>query len=138
MKRILLPAALVLVLSGGFAFAQDPQQPAPAPAEHHHRMQDPHKAAVKLGKKLNLTSDQTAKIEPIFADRNQKITALQAQTDLAPKDRRKQMHAIQKDTEQQLAGVLTPDQLQQMKSMHQGHHGKGQAEPMPAPAPPSA
>jgi protein CpxP len=134
MKRILLPAALVLALSGSFAFAQTTQQPdqqqAPAPVERHHggefghHARDPHKAAEFLSKKLNLTPDQTAKIEPILADRDQKVSALMADTQTAPQDRREQFHAIQKDTEQQLAGVLTPDQLQQMKAMHHGPHGR--------------
>jgi protein CpxP len=132
MKRILLPAALVLALSGGFAFAQAPQQPAqqaPAPIERHyghhgHRDQDPQKAAEFLSKKLNLSADQTAKIEPIFADRDQKLAALKADnTQTDPKAMRKQFHEIQKSTQEQLAGVLTPEQLEQMKAMHHGPHG---------------
>jgi protein CpxP len=40
-----------------------------------------------------------------------------------PQDFRQQMHAIQQSTNQQLATVLTPQQLQQLKSMH---HGRGE------------
>ena len=44
------------------------------------------------------------------------------------------MHAIQRDTEQQLAGVLTPEQVEQMKSMHHGgHHGPGGQPNTPSP-----
>jgi protein CpxP len=135
MKRILLPAALAFALCGSFAVAQQPdQQQAPAPVErHHHHAPDPQKAAAMLSKKLNLTPDQTAKLEPILADRDQKMSALMANTALAPQDRRQQFMAIHQATEQQLAGVLTPDQLQQMKAMRhgrRGHHG----DPNQAPA----
>ena len=141
MKRILFPAALVLALSGGLAFAQAPatpqQAPAPVVRPHEHHAQDPHRAAMHLSKQLNLTADQTAKIEPIFASRDEKMAALRspnAQAD--PKTLHKQFHAIQRDTEQQLAGVLTPEQLEQMKSMHHGgHHGP---PPQAAPQAPTA
>jgi periplasmic protein CpxP/Spy len=138
MKRILFPAAFVLALSGGLAFAQEPapqpqQAPAPIVRSHEHHAQDPHGAAMRLSKQLNLTPDQTAKIEPIFADRDQKLAALKSGDQTDPKTFHKQMHAIQRDTQQQLAGVLTPEQLEQMKSMHHGgHHG-----PPPQPATPS-
>ena|ERR1700712_3042569 len=142
MKRTLIPAALVLVVSGGLALAQQTQpvspQQDPAPMrQHEHHARDPHKAAMMLSRKLNLTPDQTAKLEPILVDRDQKISALQSNSELARKDRHQQMHAIQKNTEQQLAGVLTPDQIQQMKSMRHGRHGRGDSEPQ-ASTPPSA
>jgi hypothetical protein len=35
------------------------------------------------------------------------------------------MKALHQSTEQQLATILTPDQLQQMKQMHHGPHGQG-------------
>jgi protein CpxP len=141
MKRILLPAAFVFAISSGLAFAQQPastppptQAPAPVVRAHEHHAQDPHRAAMHLSKQLNLTPDQTAKVEPILASRDQKIAALQADTTQTdPKSLHKQMHAIQRDTEQQLAGVLTADQLGQMKSMHHGHHA-----PPPAVTTPTA
>lgn len=141
MKRILLPAALLLAFTGSLAFAQQaPDQQAPAPIERHHggpghHDRDPHKAALHLGKKLGLTADQTAKLEPILVDRDQKMSALHSNTELTPKDRRMQMHAIQKDTRDQLATVLTPEQQEQMKSMHKGGH-RGPHEP--ATPPPAA
>lgn len=145
MKRIFLPAALTLALCGSFAFAQQPQQPdqqPPAPIEHHfhrgHHAPDPQKAAAFLSKKLNLSADQAAKLEPVLADRDQKISALMANTSLAEQDRRVQFKAIHQGTEQQLAGILTPDQLQQMKAMHHGPHGGPRGHHGPPPAPPAA
>lgn len=136
MKRTLLPAALALVLAGSVAFAQQPQtvpapdaqQPAAAPAHHHHHAPNPQHETKRLTKQLNLTADQQAKVEPILAERDQKLTALHADTTLAPQDMHQQMKAIHEATEQQLATVLTPDQLQQLKSMHHGHRGHGQEQ----------
>ena len=135
MKRILFPAALVLALSGGLAFAQEPapapqQAPAPIVRPHERHAPDPHRAAMRLSKQLNLTPDQTAKVEPILASRNEKIAALKSSdTPADPKTLHKQFHAIQRDTEQQLAGVLTPEQVEQMKSMHHGGHHRPGAQP---------
>jgi len=133
MNRI-LSTALFLALTGGLAVAQAPAPQASAPGAHRHHQRDPHRAAMKLSKKLNLTPDQTAKVEPIIADRQQKISALMSNTQLTPEDRKQQFHAIRKDSEQQLAGILTPDQLQQLKSMHHGHHGHHGEQPATQPA----
>ena len=141
MKRTILPAALALVLAGSVAFAQqtpappapDAQQPAAAP--HHHRHPSPERETARLTKQLNLTSDQAAKIEPILADRDQKMKDLWSNTALAPQDKHQQMRAIHQSTQQQLDAVLTPDQVQQLKAMHHGHRGNGQEQP---PTPPPA
>ena len=156
MKRLILPAALAVVLSGSLAFAQQSpapierpdaaqaQQPAPdvqQPA-HQHRAPNPNRETKRLTKQLNLTTDQASKVEPIIADRDQKTAALAADTTLSPDARRAQMKALHHDSEKQLAAILTPDQLQQMKSMHRkGHRGGPEGSPDSAPpqsAPPSA
>ncbi|HEY6412098.1 MAG TPA: hypothetical protein VIX42_00325 [Edaphobacter sp.] len=125
MKRILLSASLALALSGTLSFAQSTTTPTPAPAQKHsrHHSQDPQRQAAWLSKKLNLSPDQTAKLEPILADRNQKMAALKSNTSLSPEELKQQKHAIHQDTKQQFAAILTPDQLQQMKSMRHHRHG---------------
>jgi periplasmic protein CpxP/Spy len=139
MKRILLPAALVFALCGSFALAQQPDGQTPERHHHGHHAPDPQKAAAFLSKKLNLTPDQTAKIEPILAAQDQKMAALKSDGQTDPKAHFKEFHAIHQDTEKQLAGVLTPEQLQQMKAMHHGFHGHGPRDHRGAPpAPPAA
>ena len=141
MKRTILPAALALVLAGSVAFAQqtqttpapDAQQPAAAAPEHHHRHPSPERETARLTKQLSLTSDQAAKVEPILADRDQKLSALWSNTALAPQDKHQQMRAIHESTQQQLDAVLTPDQVQQLKAMHHGHRGNGQEQPSTPP-----
>ena len=132
MKRLLLSTALSLALTGTAAFAQQAQPTLPensspnanAPYHHqHHHAPNPQKQAEMISKKLNLSADQTAKLTPILTDRAQKFQALMQDQSLTPDQRHAQMKAIHESTEQQLATVLTPDQLQQLKSMKHGHRG---------------
>lgn len=157
MRRTLIHATLAMTLAATAAFAQQ-ATPAPAaqnPAQNdsqqpadqysrHHRAFDAHKAAQHMGKQLGLTEDQTAKLEPILSDRQQKMKALRADTSLTEDQRRTQMRSIMKDSQTQLATVLTPDQMQQLKSMRHGgprgrHQGApGQQQAPEAQTPPSA
>jgi hypothetical protein len=151
MKRILLSTALTLALTGTAAFAQQAQPTLPenspnANAPYHHRghqAPNPQQQAEFISKKLNLSADQTAKLTPIFADRDQKFQALMQDQSLTPQQRHEQMKAIHQNTEQQLATVLSPDQIQQFKSMRHGHRGWDQRGPngdnnqAPPPAAPS-
>ena len=147
MKRILLSTALTLALTGTAAFAQQAQLPensspnANAPYHHRHHAPDPQRQAEFVSKKLNLSADQTAKLTPIFADRDQKTQALFQDQSLSQQQRHEQMKAIHQNTDQQLATVLSPDQMQQLKAMHHGHRGGwGQHNPNnqgQAPTPPS-
>ena len=127
MNRLLLSTSLALALSSTLVFAQQPA--APAPVAKHHHAHNPERETARLTKKLNLTADQSAKLEPILADRDQKIAALKSDTTISPMIAHKQMHAIHQQTRQQLATVLTPDQLQQLKSRHHGHGAPAQTSP---------
>ena len=132
MKRIILPLSLALSLSCGAALAQqaDPAQtPQQAPATEgygHHHAPNPQKQAEHLSKQLNLTADQTAKIEPILAQRDQQMQALRQNQQLAPQDRHQQMRSINQTAEQQMATVLSPDQMAQLKAMRHAHGRHGQ------------
>jgi periplasmic protein CpxP/Spy len=139
MKRILLSTSLALVLSGTFVFAQS-TTPSPSEKHYRHHPQDPQQQAAWLSKKLNLSPDQTAKLDPILADRSQKIAALRSNTTISHEEWKQQVRTIHESTKQQLATVLTPDQLQQMKATHHHRHGApGQTQPQgqPQAAPPA-
>jgi Spy/CpxP family protein refolding chaperone len=146
MKRTILTASLSMLLTGGVLLAQQPT-PAPdaqqpPPPMHQHHAPSPEHQAKHLSKILNLTPDQTAKLEPILASRDQQMKAIQANGQLTQADARQQMRALHQSTEQQLAGVLSPDQLQQMKAMHHEHgpHGPhgGPNHGQPQTPPPAA
>jgi Spy/CpxP family protein refolding chaperone len=143
MKRILLSTALSLAIAGTAAFAQQAQPTLPensspnANAPYHHgghHAPNPQRQAEFISKKLNLSSDQTAKLTPIFADSAQKRQALFQDQSLTQDQRRAQMKSIHQNTKQQLATVLSPDQMQQLKSMRHGRRGGwGQHGPNGAP-----
>ena len=122
MKRTLLTAVLALgSLTAVAAFAQAPDAQA---TPQHHRMHNPHKAAMRLGKKLNLSPDQTAKLEPILAQRRDQEMAIRNNTALSPDQQRARMRDLKRNTHQQIAGVLTPEQTQQWKAMRKEHRHK--------------
>lgn len=132
MKRFLLSTALTLALAGTAAFAQQAQPTLPensspnANAPYHHRghhAPNPQKQAEMISKQLNLSADQTAKLTPILADREQKTQALFQDQSLTQDQRHAQMKAIRENTQQQLATVLSPDQMQQLKTMRHGRRG---------------
>jgi Spy/CpxP family protein refolding chaperone len=134
MNRLLLFTSLALALSSGLVFAQQQDAAPPPTATRHAHTHNPQREAAKLSKRLNLTSDQTAKLEPILADRDQKIAALKSDTTITPMIAKKQMQTIHQQTRQQLATILTPNQLQQMKARHHG----APAQTSPQAPPPSA
>lgn len=131
MKKFVFASALAIALAGSVAVAQDaataPAAPTPAAAKHHN----PHKMVNKMAAELNLTDDQRTKIEPILAERQEKMEALKADTATAPAAKKEQFRAIMKKSNADLAAVLTPEQQEKMKSMHKGHKG-GEAPAAPA------
>ncbi len=131
MKRLILPTALALAL-GYAAFAQQPAPDAPPPAAAHHA-NNPDKEVKRLTRQLSLTPDQATKLQPIVADRDQKIAAVTSDTSLNDDDRKDRMKSIHKAFVSQLDEVLTPDQRQQMKEAHHAHEKQNQAEPATPP-----
>lgn len=140
MKISFLRSALALGLAlplAQSAVAQEPSTPPAPPSDTqgppsggpggHRHAPDPHREAAMLGRRLNLTPDQTTRLEPILADRQSRVEALRSNSSLDEKARHQQMHSIQEDTQTKLAGVLTPDQLNQMKQMRdrRGRHDRG-------------
>ena len=140
MKRTFLSAALVLALSGGVALAQQtaPTAPpdGPPPPHRMHGKPNPEREAKRLTKMLNLTPDQTAKLEPIFASRDQQMEAIHSNGQLTQEAAREQMKSIQKSTQQQLA-QLKADRRHgphgpggpHAPGQWQGPQGQGQPQP---------
>jgi Spy/CpxP family protein refolding chaperone len=144
MNYRLLATALALTLTGSAALAQqatpapDAQQPAAAPTAPAVKPMHPHKEVERLTKQLSLTPDQTAKLNPIIKDRDEKITAIRSNSALSPADAKQQVRGIMKTSQEQLKAILTPDQLQTMKTLREEHRNHGQAEPAAPSTPPSA
>jgi protein CpxP len=144
--RIIIPSTLlgvVLVsgLTGSALLAQD--QPAQAvdstaasqstPVKQH-KAPDPQRQTKRMAKKLGLTADQQAKIEPILADRDQQVQTLRANAALAPNDRRAQLHSVVQDSDSKIEAFLNDTQKQQYEQLKQSRHGKKQQRQSDAPA----
>jgi Spy/CpxP family protein refolding chaperone len=120
MKHTLSLAALVLAVStlsigATTAFAQ---QASDMTTATHAGKHDPHKTAMKMSRKLGLSQEQTAKLEPILAERRSKMEALTADTSLTEAQRKQQRRTIAQSTRQQMSAVLSPEQMKQLKEMH--------------------
>ena len=148
MKKLFTHSVLTLslVVGAGVLAAQAqtaPQQPdqtqqAALQGEWHgHRhAANPQRETKMLTRRLGLSADQASQVEPILADRAQRMAALNsAQGD--PASTRAQRRAIMQDTKQKLDAVLTPAQQQEMAQMRHGHgkHGDGQQQAAPSPSP---
>ena len=79
-----------------------------------------------MAKKLGLSADQQAKIEPIFADRDQQVASLRANTALAPKDRKTQIHGVMRDSDSKITALLSDTQKQQYEQLKQERRAKRQ------------
>jgi periplasmic protein CpxP/Spy len=136
LKRFLLTlmvAGLVYSVASP-ALAQDnggsDQQAAPAggPPEHGHRQFDPAKRTEMLTKQLKLTSDQQAKVLDALKSQQSQMESLRSDSSVPQQDRRSKMMEIHKTTDDQIRGLLDPDQQKkwdEMQSKHgqwQGHH----------------
>ncbi|HEX4758631.1 MAG TPA: hypothetical protein VH308_11640 [Terracidiphilus sp.] len=135
-KATILLGAL---LSAGTLLAQAPdsnQAPAanaPQVAQTQrgeHRDFDPAKQAAHLGKRLGLSSDQVAQIQPILADRQQQMKSLHADSSLNQQDRHAKAKTIMEDSKTKLEAVMNDTQKQQFEQMlaERHNHRKGQPQ----------
>jgi len=145
LKRCLLVLALSgLVYAITPAVAQesgnnDQQGPAAGSAPEHgygHGRMDPARRASMLGKRLNLSSDQQAKVQDIFKSEQSQMESLRSDSSLSQDDRRSKMMEIHKASNDQVRALLDSDQqkkFDEMQSMRQermkGHAPDGQAPP---------
>ena len=125
------------LLSAGALLAQAPD-PNQAPAANapqvtqtqpgrHHRTMDPAQRAAHLGKRLGLSSDQVAQLQPILADRQQQMQGLRADTSLTQQDRHAKARAIMQDSKSKIEALMTDTQKQQFEQMlaeRRAHHSR--------------
>ena len=128
----LLGVVLISGFAGSAVLAQDQAQPAapvnsmPAAQAPTHKAPDPQRQTRRMAKKLGLSADQQAKIEPIFADRDQQVASLRANTALAPKDRKAQIHGLMRDSDSKISALLSDTQKQQYEQLKQERRAKRQ------------
>ena len=133
--RILTSMGMVLTLAAAAsipAFGQNTQAPDSGQTQEQHGQwrhhePNPEFETKMLTKRLNLSSDQAAQVEPILAAQHESLKALKPAAGTTPdfKVMHEQRKAIMEDTKQKLDAVLTPEQQQQLAKMHQhGAHGQ--------------
>jgi len=115
------------------AYAQDSgnnQQPSAGQPEHGygHKNFDPEKRAAMLGKQLNLSSDQQAKVQDILKSEKSQMEGLRSDSSLSQDDRRSKAMEIHKSSNEQIRALLDPNQQKkweeiQSKQMEHYHHG---------------
>jgi Spy/CpxP family protein refolding chaperone len=96
------------------ARAADTSQPAPPtpgdrPAALRERMQE-------TARELNLTSEQTAKLQSIVRERTQKLRALRQDDSLSPEEKRQKLVAARAEIVSEVKKVLTPEQFEKWKA----------------------
>ena len=73
---------------------------------------------------LNLTTDQKAKVKPIFQDEAQKLKALRQDTNLSKQDKMAKLKSIHEETDAKLKPILTPEQSEKLSKIRQEAHKK--------------
>lgn len=86
-----------------------------------------------MAKKLDLSSDQESRLEPILAVRMQQVGSTKSDASLAPKEKRARLRAIRQDADSRIEAMLSETQKQQYAQMKQNHKAKLQ---QPSGAPP--
>ena len=142
MRMILKSSLVVLALAvAGTAFAQIPdkspsQDQGQTPHPHgqfkgphgqfqgHHGPPNPEFETKMLTKRLSLTPEQVAQVEPILAASHEQMKALKPAAGATPdfKAMHEQRKAIMTETHQKLDAVLTPEQKEKLHS-HEFHGG---------------
>ena len=134
---VALGAVLATAFSAGSLLAQTQtadQSAAPTAQTQSFHAPNPQRQAKKMAKKLGLSSDQVAKIEPILADRAQQVQSVRSDTTLASNDRTAKLRDIRKDSDGKIEAVLTDSQKQAYEQMKQNHKAHRQQQQTAAPA----
>jgi protein CpxP len=119
LSSVALGSLLAVGLAGNALLAQDQSAPPAVSAQRPAHVPNPRHQAKKMAKALGLTPDQVSKIEPILADRNQRVQSLRSDTTLAPSDRKAKMHGIRQDSDSRIEALLTDTQKQQYEQIKQ-------------------
>jgi periplasmic protein CpxP/Spy len=139
---VLMLAGLIYTVTPA-AVAQDSgnndQQAAPAgppPGGKGHARFDPSKRAEMMAKHLNLNADQQAKVTDILKSEQTQMEGVHSDASLSQQDRRAKMMDIHKASNDQIRGLLNPDQQKKFDEMQnhreqmmQGHHPGGEMAP---------
>lgn len=93
-----------------------------------HGWFDPIREGAHLNERLHLTPGQQGQIKPILENEFDKMKSIQDDSSLSEEQKQEELKTLQQDTDQQIKGLLTPDQIAQLEQMHQGDFACGPLE----------
>ena len=120
---IVLVTAGLISIAASFAAAQDnpdsdqPTPPSQENAMRHHGPPDPAQRTAELTRRLNLTSDQQAKVQEALQSQRSQMEGMRHDTSLSPQDRHAKMMETRKSTDAQIRGVLDSNQQKKWDEM---------------------
>lgn len=108
-------------------------QTAPAPSDNaaaapHKMMPRHHGGFERMAQQLNLTDQQKTQIQGFTQAGRQQAMSITQDTSLMPEQKRDKFRELRASTHQQILGVLTPEQQQQMKQLRAHHAGMGRGK----------
>lgn len=126
--NIALMFVAVLFLQS-FAFAQSEHRPPPPPMGGQMPPGDPVKEMKRV---LQLTDEQTAKIEKIFDSQRDAMEKMMDASDAEREAMRASMEKSRKETDEKISNILTEKQRQKFLEMKKKHQQR-RPERMPEP-----
>jgi periplasmic protein CpxP/Spy len=108
------------------------QQPAQQAAPNNAPENAPGMRGHEMLQSLHLTDDQKAQIKKIHEGARSQMDAIRADTSLSDTDRQAKMHVIHRATMQQVRGVLTPEQRQQLRQEMRERRAQRQQQQQPS------
>lgn len=129
------PAEQNAVPAQNAAPAQNDALPPPPPDAR--RGPNPHRQARMMARKLGLTAEQEAAVEPILASRDKRMAEVRGNAALAPAMRRARVRRIGRESVREINALLTDAQKKEFKQMRQEQRAKRlqREQQMAAPAP---
>ena len=117
-----------IALLSMFLAAAMAAQTAPAPSDNTaavpHKMMSRHNGGFeRMAQQLNLTDQQKTQIQGFTQAGRQQALSIKQDTSLTPEQKRDKFRELHASTHQQILGVLTPEQQQQMKQLRSQHAG---------------
>jgi periplasmic protein CpxP/Spy len=124
--RILFAALTVLMLAPALVQAQqqEPDKDAAQGSQRRTRaagIQRQRQHMAMLAQKLNLTDAQKEQFQQIGRDMRKQGMAIRQDSSLNDEQKKEKMQALRKQAHQQMFGVLTPEQKEQLKQMREQH-----------------
>jgi len=133
-------APAVVAQNNGASDAQAPAATEPSEGRPAHARFDPQQRSQMLAKKLNLSSDQQAKVQDILQSELSDMQKIHSDSSLAQPDRHSKMMEMHKTANDQIRALLNPDQQKKWDTMqarreermeHRHEHGQSPATTPP-------